>query len=212
MKISSLVMAVAVHILPATRKGWGCAMQQEGTSIASEREALGFALGCLWAAIGERVNTVGVVVSVGRLGVGAVTAAYGLFHLQCFSHAVAILAGAPDAFYNMLMANHHLAAAAAYRANFPMMMLYLASMGLTNLAAALYLVHWRPRHFCLAGLGVAVTSVMVTAASLASDWEASVGWRLMDIGWQFIPLALLAGAAWIFGVLATRHRSRLPVV
>lgn len=187
---------------------WGDAMLEEFKFIDSGRESFEFALGCLWAATKERVKPMNIVVKIGRWSVGGVTAAYGIFHLCGFAHAISMALGKTGSFYNTLVAHQHLEAAESYRAASPMLALYLLAMGLSNLTAAICLVRWRPRTFTFACLGVFVTSMMFTAASLWDNWDTLVGWRLADRGWQFIPLGLLVGAAYVFWLLGSRNKSQ----
>ncbi len=54
-RLADLAMTLTAVLLPRAMRGWGDAMRHEMAHIASDREALAFARGCLWGAAQERV-------------------------------------------------------------------------------------------------------------------------------------------------------------
>lgn len=55
--LSRLLMSAAMHVSPSEREEWAQAMSREVDEIASEREALMWALGCLQASCHERLKS-----------------------------------------------------------------------------------------------------------------------------------------------------------
>ncbi len=203
MTLALTLMDLAVRLLPDHRQGWGEAMRQELQAILAANEATEFAWGCLWAALKETVTHMNLFVTIGRWGVGAVTAAYGAFHLYGFANGLAMALGKPNPYYSMLVAHHHVREAADYQAFFPLMLLYMLGMGLFNLTAAYFLIRWRAKPFLFACLGVAVVAGALTAYGMISALQSG-GLGKTCWGWQFVPLAMLMGAGLAFSWLNNR--------
>lgn len=196
MKLSAILISLTLCILPEHRRIWGEAMAHEAHLIETEPEAIGFALGCLWTATHERSKHMTSLVHIGRWGVGIVTALYGAFFLIGFGNFLAIAMGHPDPYYNMLIAHHHAEAAADYLARLPFTALFVVCMGISHVAAALFLIRWNVRRFTLACLGAALTGVMLMVYCMTCGLTAISG------AWPFVPLIMLTGAALVLWRMA----------
>lgn len=184
MSVATWLMARAVRWMPVRRRTWAEAMQAE-FDVITESERLGFATGCLWAALTERIDLMGALVSVGRWGVGAVTAAYGAFHLWCLANALGQMADGTVHAHDQWTWGVWLS-------------LYLAGMGAGNMVAAIFLVRWRPMLFWL---GCAIVAVTAGALTIFDVMQFGLGTRMV-LGWQFVPLAMLAGAGVLLAWMA----------
>ncbi len=202
------LMRAASALMPAHRREWSNAMRVEACVMDDPREALDFALGCLLAAAQERITPMKSPVFIGRLGVGAVTAAFAAFHLQCLANLVAIAMGGPDPYTDMLIRHHHLEAAAAQQAALPYLMLYLLAMGVGKLAAAIFLISRRARPFIWACVSVGLADGGIIAYLLLT--RANVGGPLSWV-LQFLPLSLLAAAGWVLWRFTPRSVQSLSV-
>lgn len=197
MSLAGWMMDRAVRWLPPRRRDWAEAMRQEFDTAAG-RDRLEFAAGCLWTAIRERIDAMQVLVTIGRWGVGLVTAAYGAFHLWCLWNAVQQLADGT-------FARHMAMGGPAQRVDLQdwiiWLLPYLLGMGLGNALAAVCLVRWQPKGFWLGCAIVAVTAGALTVHDVAHfGLGAGIIW-----GWQFVPLAMMAGAALVLAWMSRRR-------
>ncbi len=200
MSLAGWLMARATGLMPPQRQAWAEAMRREFDAVAG-RDRLEFAAGCLWAAIHERIDAMQMLVTIGRWGVGLVTAAYGALHLFGAISVFNIMLTGHDHYRDLLLAHGHAEAAAQLQASRPGLVLYLVLMAAGNLVSALSLVRWRPRPFWLGCAIVAVTAGVPAVYGMAkTGLDTGTVW-----GWQFVPLLMLAGAA---VVLAWLSRSR----
>ena len=191
MKLSAALTNLTLRLLPEHRRVWGEAMAQEVRLIETEHEAIDFVLGCLWAATQERIRHMTTLVNIGRWSAGIVTALYGAFFLRCFGKFVAIAMGQPDPYYNMLLANHHAEAAADYQAYLPFTALFLLCMGVSHIAAVLFLIRWNARRFIFAYIGTTLPGITLLTFGLTRGLPA------ISVAWPFFPLALLTCAAFV---------------
>ncbi|WP_349322770.1 hypothetical protein [Asticcacaulis sp. MM231] len=143
-----------------------------------------------------------LITSLGRWSVGSVTALYGVFFLIGGINAIAFLLGRPDYYHNLLLANGQVEAAADHFRAAPFIMLFNLGMGLFNISAAVFLINWRPKLFAVACSGVAVIATTLTVFGLASGEKT---WSIFAWAWPFVPLALLAGAAYVLRLLNNRR-------
>jgi len=190
--------------MPSKRQAWAEAMRTEFNAVATA-DRLSFAAGCLWVAVRERVHTVQMLVTIGRWGVGLVTAAYAGFHLFGGLWVLSILFGGRDGYHDLLVAHGHLQAAANLHASRPGLAMYLLCMAAGNLLAAVYLVRWRPRLFML---GCALVAAVIVVSLTGPFLSGHLNNRTI-YGWQFVPLAMLAGAAALLAWIANRKSRRL---
>ena len=179
----------SARLLPPERAAWGEAMSSELEHIDEDDKALAFAAGCLGASLWANVAAAPPGVRLGRAAVALVTVAYALFHLQAAMRGIGVLAGAPDPHYARLLRRSG-EAAETYRALRPFTVSLMAGTGATHLAAALFLVAWRPRLFwgalALGGFFIGAFHVALYAIEGSGAWP-----------FQLLPLLLLgaAGAA-----------------
>ncbi len=175
MSLALTLVRLAARILPDHRRAWGEAMAAEVTAIDAPRDALLFAAGCLWAALSERITFVKAFVFAGRLGVGLVTLLYGLAFLYFMNNGLG--RDSPPL---------HL----------PFLLGWQAAMGIGYLAAAGFLVFWRPRPFLWACVVAAIPSLGLTILGLVNKTPS-----IIAFAWPVVPLVMLMGAAWLFAWL-----------
>jgi len=196
--LQKIIIDYALRTLPAHRADWGNAMKCEFEQIESSSEAFDFAIGCAWAAIQERTTVMNAITSVGRWGVGAVTVLYGAYFLWAAANCVGVLFGQQDPYYQMLIDHHHFDAAADHVKALPYILLFNLVMGVSNVAAALFLVRRNTKPFVIACAGVGMAGVTLTAIGLANG--ATLG-TILTWAWPLVPLSMLVCAfcalAWI---------------
>ncbi|EGF91308.1 hypothetical protein ABI_27230 [Asticcacaulis biprosthecium C19] len=180
MKFALIVIDLAARVLPGHRQSWGEAMRAEVRAIESAPDALAFAGGCLWAALCERITVMKAIVFTGRLLVGLVTALYGAMFLVMMVNGLTGQSAQPV---------------------MPWVVVWVATMGLSHLAAAAGLVFWRPKLFWSAVALAVLPGLVLTVFGLAT--QAS---QFLRFAWPFLPLALLAGAALFLAWLERRPR------
>ncbi len=190
--MNRFLIDLARRILPPHRREWGDAMQAELATISDRREATGFALGCLWAALSERITAMKMIVAVGRLGVGLVSLLTGGLFLICLPNAVMIMLGLqPDSFHDMLIRHHHMRAAADHVRAYPYMLAFASLMAVSYIGAGIFLIRWQPRPFAVFCALAALPAVGLTLAGLF----LRVSGQPLSYAWPFIPLTLLVVAA-----------------
>ncbi|ESQ88575.1 hypothetical protein ABAC460_15360 [Asticcacaulis sp. AC460] len=182
-KLAKFLADLAARLLPANRHAWGEAMRQEVRAIESAPDALAFAGGCLWAALCERITVMKAIVFTGRLVVGLVTALYGVMFLVMMVNGLTGQAVQPVQ---------------------PWIVVWVAAMGFSDLAAAAGLVFWKPKLFWTAFVLAALPSLGLTVFGLATRSD-----MFLRFAWPFVPLALLAGAALFLAWL--ERGSRRPI-
>ncbi len=201
MSLAGWLMRRATGLMPPERRAWAEAMKAEFGAVTN-RERLGFAAGCLWAAVRARLAAVSTWVAFGRCGVGLVTAIYAAFHLFGMAWVTGILLGGQDSYHDLLVAHGHVQAAARLHESRPWLALYLAGMGIGNMMAAVFLVWWRPNLFMA---GWAMVALTVAVATVGGIMTSGIGTGTLW-GWQFVPLVMLAGAAAALAWAADRRR------
>ena len=184
MSLALFLTRLAARILPDHRRTWGEAMTAEVAAIDHPRDALLFAAGCMWAALSERITFMKAFVFIGRLGVGAVTILYGSLFIRFLISA--LLHDRPTTEFP-----------------YPFLLLWQGAMGLSHIAAGLFLMFWRPnafRYACIAaglsGLPLVVFGLVFTVMGKVTDNTMVISWA-----WPLVPVAMLAGAAWLLAWL-----------
>jgi ABC-type nitrate/sulfonate/bicarbonate transport system permease component len=189
-RLAPLLGKVAVRLLPAPRKPWGAAMEAELRYIGDERAAIGYAAGCLIAAIQERARDFETRFSAGLWSIAAVSAAFALFHIYCATRGVQVLLGSPDGFLDSLVRSGRADAAliASYQSAMPIVIACLFALGAAHLAAAYCLVRRRFRGFLVAwcsALGIAAVAVAI---------QLSIVWTGDELPSEFFALLIQATA------------------
>ena len=162
---------LAARLLPPHRRDWAEAMRAE-LSILPPAEQYGFALGCLWAALCERINLMKAFVALGRWSVGIVTILYGAFFgLELFNGLT-----------HAELRDH----------GFPWLWLapWASLMAVAYVAAGVSLILWRPRLFGAAGALALLPAVELTVFGVMNHAP-----RVLSYAWPFAPLALLVIAS-----------------
>lgn len=182
MSLAFTISRLAARILPGHRRAWGEAMAAEVAAIDNPRDAIVFAAGCLWAALSERITFMKAFVFAGRFGVGLVTVLYALSFLYFTSNGLGRDNPPP-----------HL----------PFLLGWQVSTGLSHLAAAGFLVFWRPKPFLWACAAAAVPASALTIFGLTGMimGKLAPGTMVISFAWPFVPIAMLMGAAWLFAWL-----------
>lgn len=72
--LSEALMRQVVRSMPAERCDWAQAMCAEIDHLDSDRAALGFALGCVWASGLQSLRSMNALTALGRYGLAAATA------------------------------------------------------------------------------------------------------------------------------------------
>lgn len=169
--MTRFLIDLACRILPPHRREWGDAMRAEFAAIPP-RDALGFALGCLWAALTIRITAMQLITAIGRFGVGIVTLLYsGLF------------------LWGVVNQLSHTDGRAMF--DQPLMYAWTLSMGLTHACAGIFLIRWTPKLFftsCIAACGPVLALTLGGALSRHMP-------HVLSYAWPCVPLALLVTAA-----------------
>ena len=176
MSVALSLARLTIQILPPHRRAWGKAMAAEVAAIDDPTDALVFAAGCLWAALSERISLMKAFVFAGRLGVALVTVLYALSFLYFTSNGLGRDNPPP-----------HL----------PFLLGWQVSTGLSHLAAAGFLVFWRPKPFLWACAATAVPASALTIFGLTGMimGKLAPGTMVISFAWPFVPIAMLMGAA-----------------
>lgn len=90
--LAERLLSHAAKIMPANRRDWGLAMRAELVAIASTRDALAFAAGCVWAAYRERISPMRIALLTSRLAVAAVSLLTAAAHAFMPLYMLAIVA------------------------------------------------------------------------------------------------------------------------
>jgi hypothetical protein len=182
MSLALSIAGLAASVLPEHRRDWGDAMAAEVAAIDEPREALQFAVGCLWAAVTERITFMKAFVFAGRLSVGIVTALYGAAFLRFLYNGLTGMNPHP---YMAFLAPWQIA------------------MGLTHLAAAAFLVFWRPKAFLWTCAAAALPGLALSTFGMVGKITGKVSAEVsvFAFAWPFLPLVMLMGAAWLFAWL-----------
>jgi hypothetical protein len=162
---------LAARLLPPHRRDWAEAMRAE-LAIIPPAEQYGFALGCLWTALCERINLMKAFVALGRWGVGLVTTLFGAFFgLELFNGLT-----------HAELRDH----------GFPWLWLlpWASLMAISYVAAGVSLILWRPRLFTAACALALLPAVGLTLIGALNHIP-----RVDSYAWPFAPLALLIVAA-----------------
>lgn len=189
MTTAQRLINLAARLLLPHRRDWAEAMRAELTVIPPA-EQYGFALGCLWAALCERINLMKALVALGRWGVGLVTVLYGALFAAGFVFYASVLLGHTHDHYYDLLLHHHPAVAAQRLHDYPLLLIFNALMAPSNIIAGICLITWRAKAFiwaCLAtltGPAIAVIYGVHCASPIFISFLTS-----------FIPWALLVVAA-----------------
>jgi len=93
--IADQLLRIAARLTPPDRRIWAQAMHAEASRIEDAREALGFSLGCLRAALGLRVED--LLRRHGELGLSLGLAGFGVFVLHVARRSAAAQVGPLDA-------------------------------------------------------------------------------------------------------------------
>jgi len=165
---------LAARLLQPHHRDWAEAMRAELAAIPPD-EQFGFALGCLWAALLERIRLMKAFVILGRWGVGLVTTLYGAFFLYEFSSTVILLTSTRTN---------------PFVSRFPYICIFALLMGLSHAGAGLSLILWRPRGFM-----ACCTLALIPAIGLTLFGALNHLPRPESYAWPFEPLALLVAAA-----------------
>ncbi len=164
-RIALWSLRLALATLPPARRSWGRAMRAELDHVEG-REGLAFALGCLAAALGERLRSISGPEGA-RLAFAAAALGLAAFHLSCAADGVRILAGAADPFHQALLRSGSAATADHWRAFTPILTAGFGALGLAELLAAIFAARANRAAFAKV-LGAAVLIVMAQAAAVFS--------------------------------------------
>ena len=189
-RLAPLLCKLAVRVLSAPRKSWGTAMEAELHYIGPERPAIAYAAGCLVAAIQERASDFETRLSAGLCSIAVVSAAFGLFHIQCGARGVQVLLGRPDGFLDSLVRSGRADAGliASYQSAMPIVIACLFALGAAHLAAAYFLVRRHLRGF------VAAWCSALGSAAVAVTVQLSVVWTGDGLPSEFFALLIQATA------------------
>lgn len=191
MSLSRFLTSLAARLLPDHRAAWGEAMQREAAAIDDPIEAFQFAAGCLWAALAMSITVMKAFVFTSRLLVGAVTALYGLSFLYFMTNG--LLHSKPFALL-------------------PALLTWQLAMGLSHIAAAAFLIVWKPKAFrwaCAAAAAAGLTLTLFGIASMIMEQRSS-GVLVFAVAWPLVPVAMLMTAAWLFAWLERGPKTLTP--
>jgi hypothetical protein len=167
---SRLLMGAAVRLLGTQRAAWARAMRAELTVVPNEREALAFAWGCLWAALGHALAAVR----------GGLAQVHNASVLGC---AAAVLAGCGFM---------HAAAAPGHYVWTNLLSLAFAVAMFRWLPRR----HLQADELLRARLSFAIGALLLTASLAQAPGEASVWLRIgpatLNLVWLLLPALLVA--------------------
>jgi hypothetical protein len=150
-------------VLPPGREEWGSAIRAEAEHIQELPEAIVFSVGCIGAALNERVRHVPTLTLTGLWSVALLTAGLALFELGCAARGAAIALGAPDPYLEALLKGSpaERASGIAYRAATPAMAVCLLTLGLAQVLGAFYLIQRKWRRFVLSSWAALACSLIL---------------------------------------------------
>lgn len=185
MTAAQRLIDLAARLLPPHRRDWAEAMRAELTAIPADAH-MDFALGCLWAALMERISLMKIFIALGRWGVGLVTSLFGAFFgLELFNGLM-----------HAELRDH----------GFPWLWLapWASLMAVAYVAAGVSLILWRPRLFI-----VSCALALLPAIELILYGVLNHAPRVDSYAWPFAPLALLVIAATFLSWLD--HKPQKPL-
>lgn len=202
-ELAKTLMGAVARIMPRDRRAWAKAMARELDEIENDGEALSWAAGALWSASLER--GLPVVVVGGRVTVAVLTVVYALAHLAAAWWGLGImLFGQPDWYHDKLIEWGRPEAAAARVAMRPWLALFMLSMGVSHLGAAVFLAWWRPRVFAVFATAALIATLFVSLGGAVVSMQRGVS----GFWWVQTALAvLMIGAAILLAQLDRRRRA-----
>ncbi|MBX9730218.1 MAG: hypothetical protein K2X59_02725 [Sphingomonas sp.] len=164
---------IASRMLPKAHRQWGDAMIAEIGHADADRAALGFAIGCVVAALRARVCDGETRFSAGLWSIALLTAFFAVLRFQCAVNGVPVLLGAPDGMEEALLqhgASRSLIA--SYQAGRPFVILCFLALGCAELLAAWFLSRRDYRRFLGAWFAAFSVAVVAVAIQLSIVWSA----------------------------------------
>jgi hypothetical protein len=171
-RLTALLNAATLRVLPSSRREWGEAMSAELAYI-DDRAALVHAGNCVLAAVGERVRDFETRFSAAVGLVAMATVVFALDQLGCAMRGVQVLLGRSDGMLALLVsrgAGPELVA--RYQTTRPLVVTCLVALGAIHLLGAWLLLRRRWRPF------LAVWSAALAVAVCAVWLQLRVVWSL----------------------------------
>ncbi len=138
----------------------------------NDRAALGFASGCLRAALRERLRDTDTQISTAKWSIAVVTALGALIRLACAARGVSVLLGAPDTMLNSLLRHGTKPALTeAYKAARPIVVGCFLALGCAQLATAWFLSRRQIRQFLIAWSGALMIAAIAVLIQLSVLWD-----------------------------------------
>ena len=181
-RLPLILCHVASRLLPARRRSWADGMLAELSYADDARAALSFAVGCLLAALRERLRDADTHIIAALWTIAVITAFYALVRLACAVRGVAVLFGARDGMLDALL--RHQApptVLAGYETARPIVIGCFLALGFAQFATAWFLSRRQFRSFAtawciallIAGVAVAIQlSIIPSGAGVPSEFHA----------------------------------------
>lgn len=189
----------ASRVLPASRNHWADAMIVELAHTDCDRAALGFAGGCLLAALHERIRDLDTRFAVGLWSIAVITALFAVLRISCAARGLAAIFGARDGMHEALAGQGaSVALMARYDAARPVVAGCFIVLGCAQLAGAWFLSREQLHRSLVAWC------VALIVATIAVGIQLSIVWNLDGVPSEFH--ALLVQAIAVPALLAWFHR------
>lgn len=164
---------IASRLLPKALRAWGDAMIAEIGHADADRAALGFAIGCVVAALRARVFDAETRFSAGLWSIALLTAFFAVLRFECAVNGVRVLLGAPDRMEEALLQHGATRSLIAhYQAGRPFVILCFLALGCMGLIAAWFLSRRDYRRFLSAWCAAFFVAVVAVAIQLSIVWSA----------------------------------------
>lgn len=198
-RIAVMAGDLAGHVLPSSRSHWHAAMIAEVASIEDDRDAAGFAFGCLVAGLRERLADIDTRFSagIGVLALVGMTAA--AVHFTLGWRGASMSATGRAHFFKLLQAADpgQPISRAAFDTAMPIIAGCFLMLALAHLCGAWLLLRGRLREFACAWAVGLFFAVIAVAVQLAVVWSL-----------DGLPSEFIASLVQIIGLPALLHLSR----
>ncbi len=186
-RLAVALCGAASRVLPASRRRWADAMVVELAHTDGDRAALGFAGGCLLAALHERVRDLDTRFAAGLWSIAVITALFAVLRISCAARGLAAIFGARDGMHEALAGQGaSLALMTRYDAARPVVVGCFVVLGCAQLAGAWFLSRGQLQRSLVAWC------VALIVATITVGIQLSIVWNLDGVPSEFHALLVQA--------------------